>query len=522
MTNAVTGDISVPADAPQPSPPTRRTPRNREGWFAQLLMRLHFYAGIFIGPFILIAAASGALYAFTPQLERLVYADVLTAPVTETSLSLSEQVTIANEFVGSDAVIAAVRPAPEPGDTTRVMYADPELGASETRAIFIDPGTGEVHGDFTVYGTSGQLPLRTWIDQLHRSLHLGDAGRLYSELAASWLGVIALAGIVLWVMRYRKARSAKQKKNLLRPDLRAKGFARTRSLHTSAGVWVLLVALFLSATGITWSQYGGANFSALRSAVGWETPALNTALGAAASESDEHAGHDGHDAHAGHDGHDAHAGHDGHDGHDHGHAEGEAAGDLDSSLFDEVLAIAQDVNVNTGLVEIRPPGDSDTAWVVQEIQRSFPTEVDSVAIDPGTLEVVDRVDFAEFSFIAKLSRWGIDLHMGTMFGLPNQIVLFVMATAIAAMVVWGYVMWWQRRPTRDPARKVGAPPTRGAITRAPWWGIAAVLAAAAAIGIFLPLMGISLAAFLLVDVVVGIMRRRSQRSSRNSAPEVSS
>lgn len=44
----------------------------------------------------------------------------------------------------------------------------------------------------TVYGTSGILPLRTWLDYLHRNLLLGDVGRVYSELAASWLWVTAL------------------------------------------------------------------------------------------------------------------------------------------------------------------------------------------------------------------------------------------------------------------------------------------------------------------------------------------
>ncbi len=46
----------------------------------------------------------------------------------------------------------------------------------------------------TVYGTSGVLPLRTWLDQFHRSLLLGDVGRNYSELAASWLWIAALGG----------------------------------------------------------------------------------------------------------------------------------------------------------------------------------------------------------------------------------------------------------------------------------------------------------------------------------------
>ncbi|WP_208618003.1 MULTISPECIES: hypothetical protein [Brevibacterium] len=58
--------------------------------------------------------------------------------------------------------------------------------------------------------------------------------------------------------------------------------------------------------------------------------------------------------------------------------------------------MAQDVNVNTGLVEILPPADDDSAWAVQEIQRSFPTAVDAAAIDVDTMEITDRVDFSDY------------------------------------------------------------------------------------------------------------------------------
>ncbi|NYF12367.1 putative iron-regulated membrane protein [Pseudoclavibacter sp. JAI123] len=483
-----------------PRPRARRV--SSTGWVGQLLMRLHFLAGVFVGPFILVAALSGALYALTPQLEQLVYDHELHAPVSESALPLGEQIKAADAHVGQDETIVAVRPAPNPGDTTRVMYADATLGESTTRAVFLDPATAEVRGDLPVYGTSGSLPLRTWISELHRSLHLGDAGRLYSELAASWLGAVALAGAGLWATRYRRARTAKratQQRNLLRPNLLATGFARTRSLHASTGIWVLAGALFLSATGITWSQHGGANFTELRAAVGWTTPALSTSLdGAGAAAADEHAEHAGH-------------------GHG-GVTPSLDAGELSPGAYDSVLSIAREVNVNTGLVEIRPPAEPGTAWVVQEIQRSFPTEVDAVAIDGTTMQVVDRVDFAEFGPVAKLSRWGIDLHMGSLFGLANQLVLFAVAVGMAAMVVWGYVMWWQRRPRHDPSRLVGAAPPRGALRRAPRWGMLLALAVAVALGMFLPLMGVSLIVFLAVDVTVGMLARRRSRSRSGARP----
>ncbi|MFD6072914.1 PepSY domain-containing protein, partial [Amycolatopsis lurida] len=51
--------------------PTTSPPR-ATGWRG-LFLRLHFYAGVLVGPFVLIAALTGVLYAATPQLESWIY-----------------------------------------------------------------------------------------------------------------------------------------------------------------------------------------------------------------------------------------------------------------------------------------------------------------------------------------------------------------------------------------------------------------------------------------------------------------
>lgn len=459
-----------------PTPPTSPPrPAPRRGWFGALLVRLHFYAGILVGPFILVAALSGAIYAIAPTIEQGVYARQLHAPASDTQLSLGEQVEIAEAHVGGDATLSAVRPAPEPGDTTRVMFAQDGLDVSESRAVFIDPGTGEIRGDETVYGTSGSLPLRTAISNLHRSLGLGDPGRLYSELAASWLGIVVIAGVALWIIRIRKARV---KKDFVRPSRKHTGYRRLFSWHTSVGIWVALGAVFLSATGITWSTYGGQNVTDLRAALDWTTPAVSTSLGGVAGDADEHAGH----------------------------GAASAAVEVDPAAFDAVLAAAQGVNIDTGLVQITPPAAADQAWKVQEIDRGFPGHLDAVAINGATLQPVDRVDFADFSLPAKLASWGVSIHMGTMFGLANQIVMLLLAVGIAGMVVLGYAMWLKRRPTKTA--RVGMPPRRGVLDGAPWWGIAAVVVVGVLIGLALPLVGWTLAAFVVVDVAVDAAQRR--------------
>ncbi|OUE24204.1 PepSY-associated TM helix domain-containing protein [Clavibacter michiganensis] len=472
-------DAAGPAAEPDPPAATPAVARPQRGWFLPLLLRLHFLAGIFVGPFILVAALSGAAYALAPTAERVVYAHELHAPATGSTVPLAAQVEAAEAVVGGSGALVAVRPAPAPGDTTRVMFTGDGLRASESRAIFVDPADASIRGDLPVYGTSGALPLRSAISDIHRTLGLGDAGRLYSELAASWLGIVTVAGLGLWIARWRRS---PRRRDLVRPEAKATGYRRILSWHASTGVWLVAGALFLSATGITWSQFGGQNVTGLRAALSWQTPTLTTALpgagAGAASAADPHAGH-------------------------HAAVAPATTGPVDPATFDEVLRVAQGVNVDTGLVEITPPKEAGTAWTVSEIQRTFPTEVDQVAVDGSTLQVVGRTDFADYPLPAKLARWGIDTHQGSMFGLPNQLLLAVTALGIAAMVVFGYLMWWKRRPG---VARPGRPAPAGALVRAPWWGIAAVVAVGVGVGLFLPLVGIPLVGFVLLDAMITAAR----------------
>jgi uncharacterized iron-regulated membrane protein len=456
------------------SPPTDPAVRRRSGWRG-LVLRLHFYAGLLIGPFILVAVVTGVLYVLTPQLESSLYAEQLRVPPTAQQIPLADQVQAA-EATEPGGELAAVRPAPEPGSTTRVLFADDSLGESERRTVFVDPGTGEVKGSLVSYGTSGVLPLRMTIDQLHRNLLLGEPGRLYSELAASWLWVVALGGLALWIARWRGRRAAVR--DLIRPERGATGRRRMLSRHGALGIWLLLGALFLSATGLTWSTYAGENVSALRASLGWSTPSLQTG---------GHAGHGG---------------------------EAPAADTgIDPALFDTVLATARAAGIDAGQVEIARPAEHGATWTVTEIKRSWPTEVDAVAVDAATGAVVDEVRFADYPLMAKLARWGIDAHMGVLFGVANQLVLVAFGVGMITLIVLGYRMWWRRRPTGG---RGGQPVPRGRLRRAtqPTAFVAVLLAVA--IGWFAPLFGISLLAFLAID---GMLGWRARRRAANADPE---
>ncbi|GAA3441650.1 PepSY-associated TM helix domain-containing protein [Planomonospora venezuelensis] len=447
----MTSDVRI-QPAVEPSRPSTRSA------LRALLLRLHFYAGILVAPFLLVAATTGLLYAASFQIEKAVHSHELTVgavPPGQERLPLSRQLAAARA-AHPQGTIGAVRPAAEPEATTRVLLDVPDLPESTRLAVFVDPYTGEVRGALESYGSSGALPVRAWISTLHRHLQLGEAGRLYSELAASWLWVVALGGVVLWLSHRRRA---------LKPDLKARGLRRTLSWHGSVGLWTTIGLLFLSATGLTWSAYAGGNIDKIQTALGWTTPALSASAG-------------DHSSHAGH--------------------SGGAPAEAD---VDRITRAAAGAGLS-GPLEIAWPAEPGAAFTVKEMDREWPQRNDQVAVDAASGQVVGELRFDDFPLVAKLIRWGIDGHMGVLFGLANQILLMALALGLIFMIVWGYRMWWQRRPTRGFA----APYERGGLRAVPLPVLLPVGAATVAVGVFVPLLGVSLLAFLAVDAVLGRVR----------------
>ncbi|MEV0297759.1 PepSY domain-containing protein [Nocardia sp. NPDC050710] len=481
---------TVTTDAEPSAPPSESAPQrtSRLGAGLQALaMRLHFYAGVFVAPFILIAAVTGALYAISPTLEQIVSHDLLKVEPSGPQRPLSEQVTAAVATQPNLALVA-VAPAPEAQDTTRVIFSDPSLGESERRAVFVNPYTAQPVGESVVYGSSGALPLRTWIDKLHRDLHLGDTGRLYSELAASWLWVIALAGLVLWIRRVRNRRTRNSAGWLFAPDRSKAGRGRTMNWHGAIGLWVLPVVLLLSATGMTWSTYAGENITDLRKQLSWTTPAVSTTLPGAAASAPASGGGDHHGGHQA--------------------APQPADPRLRIAQLDRVYDAARAAGV-TQASEIAVPAKSDKAFAVKERRMPGTYTVDAVAVDGATGAVTAQLAYSDWPLMAKLTGWGIQFHMGLMFGLLNQLLLLAVMIGLIVVIVLGYRMWWQRRPTRGASRfALGRAPRRGALRTASPLLTVPLVAAALAVGWFVPLVGLSLLAFLVVDVVVGLIGRK--------------
>ncbi|MFD5868718.1 PepSY-associated TM helix domain-containing protein [Corynebacterium sp. NPDC060344] len=464
--NAGEGRAAGTSGARSDAPADAGTGTSNGAGVRRMLLRLHFFAGIVCAPLIMIAAVTGLAYAFAPTAETLVYRSAMTATGEGETKPVSEIVGIAQRE-HPDLALAGVRLDDGPDATVRVLFDDPALPESTLRAVFVDPRSGEVTGDMTQYGSSAALPLRQWISEGHRTAWLGQPGRVYSELAASWLGVLAVGGVILWWQRNRARRTAGATVASMLRVRGAAGRARSMRLHGAVGTAVVAGMVFLTFTGLTWSLVAGENIGQVRTALNWGTPKVSTELGAAI---------------------------------------------MDPATEVDRVAATVDGELERP-VTLTPPAEAGQAWSGVENRAAFRLANDAVAVNGQSGEVVDRLLFDDWPFAAQATSWLIQLHMGTLFGIANQIVLGAIAIAIIAMIVFGYRMWWQRRPSGDSGARLAAPPVRPRGVALDW-RLAALVVGLVAYAVLAPLFGITCLAFILGSMAWD--RWRSWAANRTS------
>jgi uncharacterized iron-regulated membrane protein len=420
-----------------------------------LIRRVHYLAGLAIGPFLAVLCLTGLAYAFTPTINEFVYRDLWTVDVGGSApRPVSEQVEAALAAV-PDAELAGVD-AGEPGRSTAVVLQIPDLAADEERVVYVDPYDNDVLGELTTVG--GRPPAQAWLRELHGNLLLGTVGRLYAEFAASWLPVVVIGGLVLWIgdRRRRGVRA------LFAPALRAGPMsARLRMIHGALGLWLSVGLLAVSITGLTWSNYAGSRVDAVIDALDARAPALR----------DEPV---------------------------------ELPPVAVRISVDHVLTVAESAGIERPLALTVPSG-LDGRFEVAESGEGLPIRRDAVAINPYTAEITDRVGWADYPLPAKLTTLGIQAHSGTLLGLVNEIVMALLAIGALVLLALGYRMWWRRRGSANVSADVRGP---SLVQLEPRVGVGVVLATVV-VAWAMPVLGVTLVGFLLLDVAVSRSRRTS-------------
>ena len=165
-----------------------RVPLYRTIW------RWHFYAGLFVIPFILILSVTGAAYLFKPQLDRWEERSWRGLP---TSGAVDADAQLAAALAANPGASFHYYRIPEaPGDAAVVHIGLPGGGMRDVAVSPQGKAIGAIDPDRRI---------SAWLSSIHGSLLIGRAGKLLVELAASWAIVMILTGLYLWWPRGRGA-----------------------------------------------------------------------------------------------------------------------------------------------------------------------------------------------------------------------------------------------------------------------------------------------------------------------------
>lgn len=430
--------------------------------------RWHFYAGLYVAPFLIMLAATGLLMLWisvlsgvTGEMTRVAPGG---APLAPSTLQAAAEAAVpggtATQYV-----------APLDADHAAVFAI--AVGGAPT-GVTIDPYTAKVLGTFP--WRAGWYDLAT---DIHGTLLIGDLGDRLIEAAAS-LGLLLVAtGIYLhW------PRNGASWARALAPRLARGGRSMWKALHGAVGLWISVVLVLFLVSGLSWAGIWGGKFVQAWStfpAEKWDAVPVSDATHASMN---------------------------------HGAAKevpwaleqtplplsGSLAGTMAISgqvTLDSVVGFADSLGFDRRY-QVNLPGGDTGVWTISHDSMSNdgpdPAADRTIHIDRFTGNVLADVRYADYSAYAKAMAWGIAFHEGDL-GWWNVALNTLFCLSILFLAVSGLVMWWLRRPAG--ASRLAAPPrpdqvplTRGVVL------IGLVLSMA------FPMLGLTLLAVLAFDLLV--------------------
>lgn len=442
--------------------------------FYRAVWRCHFYAGLFVIPFVIILSITGIIYLFKPQLDAFIYRDLLfVTPQSQTVGADAQLKAVSAKYPGS-----AVTSFTVPFEADRSSQFDVVTNDGKGLSVFVDPFSGTVLGDYET-----NKSLANYAFGIHGELMMGKWGDHIVELVASWAIVMMVTGLYLWFPR-----SDRGLLTALLPNLRVKN-RRTfwYGLHSSAGFYASLLILFMLISGLFWTEFWGVRFAGMwshfpkeKNAAAFTSGKTTGSLNSGTEKKIAWAAETLPLPESGH--HEHHVGM--------SMPDSPTPADADVTL-DSIVAIARKKNVVDGYSILFPQTANGVFTISAPVDD--PLRQDTIHVDRYSGSVLAQVGWADYATISRILSFAISIHQGKYFGVANQLLMLVAALAVLFLACSGVIMWWSRRP----AKKFGAPPVP-ADPRMRRMAVAFILV----LGIILPFVGASLLIVLFFDFLI--------------------
>lgn len=534
----------------------RQPPLFRSVW------RWHFYAGLLSIPVIVVLGLSGIVYLFKPQIDAVVLGPLRDVPVQDTRTTYAKQSdAILRAYPGATITGLAPPPAADRASEFDVLTAD----GKEIR-VYVDPYTAQVTGDRQPSHSLSAIALDLHGSLLTSRVFEpeGKFGDRIIELTASWTVVLVITGMYLWWPRGRRGFRDALRPRLRSKSSRTRwrdlhavtgvmfGFVTLFFLITGlawSGVWGAKFNELATNAGELYPEglYDGATSKTVDDVVkhgkaAWAASALplqpsapahthgaSASAPVATTASEAGSPSSGHDAGSpgaipetgGRPGHTGHSGHldqkgaaaltqqltadrpdvevrgqqDGHAGHT--HADLIIWDPSKGAPIDAIVGRAQQLGFPAGFT-IAYPEDETGSFTVSRFPdadvapNAAASDERLIYLDQYTALPLRDHEFEDWGTVGKVTDFGIALHEGRQYGVWSQLFALFGTLALLFSCATAVVMWRKRRPKglgsprRPPNRKLG-------------FGVVVITLG---LGVFFPLLGLSILALLFFDFVV--------------------
>jgi|TARA_B110000503_G_C7127533_1_gene405354 uncharacterized iron-regulated membrane protein len=162
----------------------------------QRLWRWHFFAGLIVCPFTCLLAITGSIYLFKPQVDAYIESSVnARAPA----------IAAGTAVISSDQLLSGLLANQPEARLKMLVLAKPDDRSIEIELIQVN-GAAEIFWLDRYTGTVLDSALSSErflnvVKRIHGELLLGDLGSYFVELMASWLVVLILTGLYLWLAK---------------------------------------------------------------------------------------------------------------------------------------------------------------------------------------------------------------------------------------------------------------------------------------------------------------------------------
>jgi len=409
----------------------------------QRVWRWHFFAGLFVAPFAILLAITGAIYLFAPQLNAFSEADIHKRLEPASGERVRSPSVVLSDLLiqHSDYKLHRVRLAKK-NDPTYEIDLKPKNRERDlpSKRIWINALSGEMVAS---HDPDSSVP--EFVKHVHGELLTGDTGSLLVELVASWFIVLMVTGLYLYWPRGVPWHS------VFFPSLNKRGRPLLLSLHGSIAAWATIFILLFLLSGLPWTQVWGGGFKWVQDQFGIPDQGQEFKVTLLSDSA--------------------------------------AKGSGDNLNLDDVIERAQSESLKPPVYIVPPKPDG--VWTVRSLHPNRAARV-TIHYDQWTGEELMRIRFADKHWFKRLVSHGISLHEGHLFGPLNQALGLIVALCIIAISVTGPLMWWRRRPKAQLAAPVRA--AKQAMSKV---AVVSMLLLTA----FLPLVAVSLVVILTLDLM---------------------